>query len=170
MKRLHATLRANVAINVTAICNDTCNVAEVGTISTFGTLQETLPATPAKPVTRSNFVVACNVACNVSSCDSALMLIWAGCTMQHRAQYCKQWVNCNRVATIEIVARNILEEESSSTSAVLRATISLNFIVCPLSATLREMSYRQLSQLFKFQPITFQLSTWTRSPACKQTK
>ena len=72
MKRLHATLRANVAINVTAICNDTCNVAEVGTISTFGTLQETLPATPAKPVTRSNSVVACNVACNVSSCDRAL--------------------------------------------------------------------------------------------------
>ena len=49
MKRLHAMLRANVAINVTAICNDTCNVAEVGTISTFGTMQETLPATPAKP-------------------------------------------------------------------------------------------------------------------------
>ena len=74
MKRLHATLRANAVINVTAICNDACNVAEVGTISTFGTLQETLPATPAKPVTRSNSVVACNVACNVSSCDSALIL------------------------------------------------------------------------------------------------
>ena len=70
-ERLQATLRANVAINVTAICNDACNVAEVGSISTFGTLQETLHATPAKPVTRSNSVVACNVACNVSSCNSA---------------------------------------------------------------------------------------------------
>ena len=75
MKRLHAKLRANVAINVTAICNDTCNVAEVGTISTFGTLQETLPATPAKPITRSNSVVACSVACNVSSCDSAFRVV-----------------------------------------------------------------------------------------------
>ena len=51
MKRLHATLRANVAIKVTVICNDACNVAEVGSISTFGSLQETLHATPAKPVT-----------------------------------------------------------------------------------------------------------------------
>ena len=72
MKRLHATLHANVAINVTAICNDACIVAEVGSISTFGTLQGTLHATPAKPVTRSNSVVACNVACNVSSRDSTL--------------------------------------------------------------------------------------------------
>ena len=72
MKRLHSTLLANVAINVTAICNDAWNVAEVvGSISTFVTLRETLHATPAKPVTRRNSTVACNVACNVSSCDSA---------------------------------------------------------------------------------------------------
>ena len=75
MKRLHVTLRANVAINVTVIYNDACNVAEVGSISTFETLQETLHAAPAKPVTRSNSVVACNVACNVSLCDSALSSI-----------------------------------------------------------------------------------------------
>ena len=71
MKRLHVTLRANVSIRVTAVCNDAYNVAEVGSISTFGTLQETLHATAAKPVTRNNSVVACNVACNISSCDSA---------------------------------------------------------------------------------------------------
>ena len=77
MKRLHAPLRANVAINVTAICKDACNVAEIGSISTFGTLQETLHATSAKPVTctRINSVVACNVACNVSSCDSAFKVV-----------------------------------------------------------------------------------------------
>ena len=49
MKRLHATLRANAAISVRSICNDACNVAEVGSISTLGTLQKTLRATPAKP-------------------------------------------------------------------------------------------------------------------------
>ena len=49
----------------------------------------------------------------------------------------------HRMATIGIVAcniaRNISEVESNSTSAALRATISLNFIVCPLPTTLREM-------------------------------
>ena len=43
--------------------------------TTFGTFQEALHATPAKPVTRSNSVVACNVACNVSLCDSALSML-----------------------------------------------------------------------------------------------
>ena len=58
-------------LSVIAICNDACNVAEVGSISTFGTLQKKLHAAPAMPVTRSNSVVACNVACSFSSCDSA---------------------------------------------------------------------------------------------------
>ena len=64
-----------------------------------------------------------------------------GYTVQHCVQYCAM-AKLHRVSTPEIVAHNIAEVESRSTSETLRAT---NFIVC---LKLKTVAVLQLIYLF----------------------